>query len=203
LRSDRRVIVSRSAAARAISPAIWAVSTGATAEESATDSAFRLVSWACSPADGDGLGVADGEIAGNRPAAFPAPMSELDSPFRLGRGPTGSALCDGTLVADLAGEGDAVVTVTVEAAEGAVQVAVVTMLAVAVSFTELVALDGTGIWASRSTALASVTELTVQVAVLSPVVQPLVKVGFWVAGSATMATDTSATEPFLAETATT
>jgi hypothetical protein len=203
LRSDRRVIVSRSAAARAISPAIWAVSTGATAEESATDSAFRLVSWACSPADGDGLGVADGEIAGNRPAAFPAPMSELDSPFRLGRGPTGSALCDGTLVADLAGEGDAVVTVTVEAAEGAVQAAVVTMLAVAVSFTELVALDGTGIWASRSTALASVTELTVQVAVLSPVVQPLVKVGFWVAGSATMATDTSATEPFLAETATT
>jgi hypothetical protein len=46
-------------------------------------------------------------------------------------------------------------------------------------------------------------ELTVQVAVLSPVVQPLVNVGFWVAGSATMATDTSATEPFLAETATT
>jgi hypothetical protein len=203
LRSDRRVIVSRSAAARAISPAIWAVSTGATAEESATDSAFRLISRAFTPADGDGLEVADGEIAGNRPAAFPAPMSELDSPFRLGRGPTGSALCDGTLVADLAGEGDAVVTVTVEAAEGAVQAAVVTMLAVAVSFTELVALDGTGIWASRSTALASVTELTVQVAVLSPVVQPLVKVGFWVAGSATMATDTSATEPFLAETATT
>jgi hypothetical protein len=195
--------VSRSAAARAISPAIWAVSTGATAEESATDSAFRLISRAFTPADGDGLEVADGEIAGNRPAAFPAPMSELDSPFRLGRGPTGSALCDGTLVADLAGEGDAEVTVTVEAAEGAVQVAVVTMLAVAVSFTELVALDETGIWASRSTALASVMELTVQVAVLSPVVQPLVNVGFWVAGSATMATDTSATEPFSAETATT
>ena len=199
--------MSRSAAARAISPAIWAVSTGAMAEESATDSAFRLVSRAWSPADGDGLGVADGEIAGNRPAAFPAPMSELDSPFRLGRGPTGSALCDGTLVADLAGEGDAdaEVTVTVEAAEGAVQVAVVTMLAVAVSCTELteVALDETGIWASRSTALASVTELTVQVAVLSPVVQPLVKVGFWAAGSAAMVTDTSAAEPFLAETATT
>lgn len=124
------------------------------AEESATDSAFRLVSWVCTPADGDGLGVADGEIAGNRPAAFPAPMSELDSPFRLGRGPTGSALCDGALVADLAGEGDAEVTVTVEAAEGAVQVAVATMLAVAVSFTELteVARDETGIWASRSTA---------------------------------------------------
>jgi hypothetical protein len=207
LRSERRVSVSRSAAARAIRPAIWAVSTGAMAEESATDSAFRLISRACSPADGDGLGVADGEIAGNRPAAFPAPMSELDSPFRLGRGPTGSALCDGALVADLAGEGDAdaEVTVTVDAAEGAVQVAVVTMLAVAVSFTELteVALDETGIWASRSTAFWSVTELTVQVAVLSPVVQPLVKVGFWAAGSAAIATDTSAAEPFLAETATT
>jgi hypothetical protein len=197
--------VSRSATAKAISPAIWAVSTGAMAEESATDSAFRLVSCACAPVDGDGLGVADGEIAGNRPAAFPAPMSELDSPFRLGRGPTGSAFCDGTFVADLVGEGDAdaEVTVTVEAAEGAVQVAVVTMLAVAVSFTELVALDETGIWAPRSTALASVTELTVQVAVLSPVVQPLVKVGFWVAGSAAIVTDTSAAEPFLAETATT
>jgi hypothetical protein len=203
LRSDKRVSVSKSATARAIRPAIWAVSTGAMAEESATDSAFRLVSWACAPVEGDGLGVAEGEIAGNRPAAFPAPMSELDSPFRLGRGPTGSARCDGAFVADLVGEADAEVTVTVEAAEGAVQVAVVTMLAVAVSFTELVALDETGIWASRSTALASVTELTVQVAVLSPVVQPLVKVGFWVAGSAEIATDTSAAEPFLAETATT
>jgi hypothetical protein len=130
-------------------------------------------------------------------------MSELDSPFRRGRGPTGSALCGGALVADLAGEGDAEVTVTVEAAEGAAQVAVVTMLAVAVSFTELVALDETGIWASRSTAFWSVTELTVQVAVLSPVVQPLVKVGFWAAGSAVIVTDTSAAEPFLAETATT
>lgn len=203
LRSDRRVSVSKSATARAISPAIWAVSTGAMAEESATDWAFRLVSCACAPVDGDGLGVADGEIAGNRPAAFPAPMSELDSPFRLGRGPTGSALGDGGVVADLVGEGAAEVMVTVEAAEGAVQVAVVTMLAVAVSFNELVALDETGIWASRSTALVSVTELTVQVAVLSPVVQPLVKVGFWVAGSAAIVTDTSAAEPFLAETATT
>lgn len=151
------------------------------AEESAIDSAFRLVSRAGIPADGVGLGVADGEIAGNRPAAFPAPMSELDSPFRLGSGPTGSALRAGTLVADLVGEGDvdAEVMVTVEAAEGAVQVAVVTMLAVAVSFSEVtVALDETGTWTSRSTALASVTELTVQVAVLSPVVQPLVKAGF-------------------------
>jgi hypothetical protein len=205
LRSDRRVSVSTSATARAISPAIWAVSTGAIAEESATELAFLLVSAACTPVDADGLGVADGEIAGNRPAAFPAPMSELDSPFRLGRGPTGSALCDGRFVAFglVLGDADAEVMVTVEAAEGAVQVAVVTMLAVAVSFTELVALDEIGIWASRSTDLASVTELTVQVAVLSPVVQPLVKVGFWVAGSAAIVTDTSATEPFLAETATT
>jgi hypothetical protein len=205
LRSDRRVSVSRSATARAMSPAIWAVSTGVMADESATELAFRLVSAACTPVDADGLGVADGEIAGNRPAAFPAPMSELDSLFRLGRGPTGSALCDGRFVADLVGEGDAdaEVTVTVEAAEGAVQVAVVTMLAVAVSFSEPVALAETGSWASRSTALALVTELTVQSAVLSPVLQPLVKVGFWVAGSAVIVTDTSATGPFLAETATT
>lgn len=109
-------------------------------------------------------------------------MSELDSPFRLGRGPAGSALRDGMVVADFVGEGSAFadVTVTVEAAAGAVQVAVVTMLAVAVSFTELtdLALDETGTCASRSTAFWSVTEPTVQVAVLSPVAQPLVNVGF-------------------------
>ena len=43
LRKDRRVIVSSNAVASAMSPAIWAVSTGARVEESATDSAFRRV----------------------------------------------------------------------------------------------------------------------------------------------------------------
>jgi hypothetical protein len=205
LRKDRRVIVSSSAVASAMSPAIWAVSTGARVEESATDSAFRRVACACSWADGDGVGVAAGEIAGNRPEAFPAPMSELDTLFRLGMEPTGSAVSGGALVADVVGEADAEVTVTVAAAAGGVHVVVVTMLAVAVSFTELteLALDETGTWASMSTVLESATEPTVQVAVLSPFAQPLVNVAFWLAGSVVRVTDTSAAEPFLVETATT
>jgi hypothetical protein len=44
--------------------------------------------------------VLEGTIAGNKPAALPAPMSELDTPLRAGTGPSGSgvsgdALADG------------------------------------------------------------------------------------------------------------
>ena len=126
------------------------------------------------------MGVADGEIAGNRPAAFPAPMSELDTLFRLGMGPIGRAVSGRALAADVVGEADAEVTVTVAAAAGGVHLAVVAMLAVAVSFTELteVALDETGTWASMSTVLESATEPMVQVAVLSLLAQPLVNVAF-------------------------
>jgi hypothetical protein len=203
-----RVNVSAMAAASAMSPAIWAVRTGARAEESAAVAAFRLVLRGAGVADG--LGVAEaagaGEIAGNRPAALPAPISELETPLSSGRGPSGmmlsgSAFADDALAGALA---DAEVTVTVASASGGVHFAVVTMLAVAVSFTELteVALDATGTCASRSTALSPETEVTVQVAVLSPVVQPLVKVGFWLDGWAVSVTETSAAEPFSVETAT-
>ena len=136
------------------------MNTGARVAESATGEAFFCLpagSWA--PGDGDGVGVADGEIAGNRPDALPAPMSELEAPMseletplRSGMGPSGSAASGEGVAEDLAGEGDgddaadAEVTVTVAADEGAVHFTVVTTLAVAVSFTELteVALDATG-----------------------------------------------------------
>ncbi len=139
------------------------MNTGARAAESATGEAFFCLSarpWP--PGDGDGVGVAEGEIAGNRPDALPAPMSEveepmseLDTPLRSGRGPSGSAASGGGAAEDLAAEGDAddavdaAVTATLTAADGAVHFTVVTTLAVAVSCTELteVALDATGIWA--------------------------------------------------------
>jgi hypothetical protein len=195
------------AAASATSPAIWAVRTGARAEESAAVAAFRLVLRAVGAADGLGAAAeaaGDGEIAGNRPAALPAPISELETLLSSGRGPSGMMLSGNACADDLALAGDLAdgeVTVTVASASGGVHFAVVTMLAVAVSFTELT-LDATGICASRSTALSPETELTVQVAVLSPVVQPLVNVGFWLDGWAVSVTETSAAEPFSVETAT-
>lgn len=76
-------------------------------------------------------------------------MSELETPFRLGTRPSGSAVCGEALAEGVVGEADAEVTATVPTAEGGVHVTVVTMLAVAFSFTELTedALDATGIWA--------------------------------------------------------
>jgi hypothetical protein len=79
------------------------------------------------------------------------------------------------------------------------------MLAVAVSFTEVieVAPDATGICAWRSAGCLSDTELTVQLAVPSPLAQPLVNVGFWLEGWPTRATDTFAADPlFSVETCT-
>ncbi len=97
------------------------------------------------------------------------------------------------------------VTATVCAAEGRVHFTVVTTLAVAVSLTELteIAPAATGTCASRSTACRSDTEPTVHVAVLFPLAQPLVNVGFWLDGCAVSVTDTPAADPFSAETATT
>ena len=138
----------------AMSPATWAVKTG---EESATGAAFCLPSGGRTPGDGDGPGVSEGEIAGNRPAALPAlmselEMSELETPLSSGMGPSGSAVSGGALAEDLAGDADAdgaAVTATVTAAEGGAHFAVVTTAAVAVSFTELTELApaATGIWA--------------------------------------------------------
>ncbi len=162
--------------------------------------------------------MAEGEIAGNRPDALPArmsevetPMRELVTPLRSGMGPSGSAASGDGLAEDLAGEGDAddaadaEVTATVAAAEGAVHFTVVTTLAVAVSVTELteVALDATGIWAWRSTGCWSDTAARAHAAVAFPLAQPLVNFGFWLADCVVRVTDTSEADPFSAETVTT
>ncbi len=99
--------------------------------------------------------MADGMIAGNRLDALPAPISELETPLRFGMGPSGSVVSGGEPLADdladdSAGAADAAaVTATVSLADGGVHFTEVTMLAVAVSFTEVteVALDATGICA--------------------------------------------------------
>ena len=158
---------------------------------------------------GEGPGVADGLIAGNRPEALPAPMSWLETPLRFGIGPSGSVLSGRTPaeeVADVAGEAEAAVTATVSVADGGVHFSVVATLAAAVSFTEVteVALAATGICALSDAGFLSETELTVQLAVPSPLAQPLVNAGFWLDGWAVRATVTAATEPlFSVETCTT
>ncbi len=198
------------ATASAISPATWPVSPGLTnamAEESGAG--LRWLPGAGLP--GEGLGVVDGLIAGNRPAALPAPMSWLETPLRFGIGPSGSVLSGRTPadeVPDLAGEAEAeaAVTATVSAADGGVHFWLVAMLAVAVSFTEVteVALAATGICALSETGCLSDTVLTVQLAVPAPLAQPLVNVGFCPDGWAVRATVTSAAEPlFPVETRTT
>ena len=198
------------ATASAISPATWPVSPGSTnamAEESGTG--LRCPPGAGVP--GEGLGVADGLIAGNRPAALPAPMSWLEAPLRSGIGPSGSAPSGTTpagdeLAGDVAGEAEAEVTATVTAADGGVHFCVETMLAVAVSFTEVteVALAATGICALSETGCLSDTELIVQLAVPAPLAQPLTNLGFWPDGWAVRATVTSVAEPlFSVETPTT
>ncbi len=97
------------------------------------------------------------------------------------------------------------VTATVSAAAGGVHVAVVTMLAVAVSFTELteLAFDATAIWAFREAGSLTVTELRAHEAVPSPLGQPLVNSGFWLDGCAVSVTDTFETDPPTVETSTT
>jgi hypothetical protein len=155
---------------------------------------------------GEGLGVADGLIAGNRPEALPAPMSWLETPLRFGIGPSGSVLSGRTPaeeVADLVGEAAAAVTATVSVADGGVHFPVVATLAVAVSFTELteVAFDATAICAFRLVAFV-VTELRLHEAVPS-LAHPLLNVGFWLDGCAVSATDTSEAVPFLVDTCTT
>jgi hypothetical protein len=154
-------------------------------------------------------------IVGKRPAALPEPMSLLDSPFSSGTGSTGTggrfAACSG-LCAEVVGEAVAVavgvggdVTATVSAAAGGVHFAVVAMLAVAVSFTELteLAFDATAIRAFRVTGSFTVTELRVHEAVPSPLGQPLVNSGFWLDGCAVSVTDTFDTGPPTVETSTT
>lgn len=204
--------MSRTATASAISPATWPVSPGLTnamAEEFGLGLSCPGAAAAWLP--GKGLGVTDGLIAGNRPEASPAPMSRLVTPLRSGIGPSGRLASVGTPgddapAGDVDGEADAAVTVTVSAADGGVHFSVVTTLAVAVSFTEAteLALAATGICALRDTGFLSDTEPTAQLAVPSPLRQPLVNTGFWLAGWAARATVTPDAEPlFAVETCTT
>ena len=140
----------------AIRPATWAVSTGAwdeTASALASGSEFCLPG--CAGSAGLALGTAEGLIAGNNVAALPAPMSRLASAFRFGTGPSGSggrvALAEDAFDEWVDGWGVAAAEVTevVPDAAGGVHLTVLTMLAVAVSFTDVtdVALDATGICA--------------------------------------------------------
>jgi hypothetical protein len=122
-------------------------------------------------------------------------------------GPSGSGDSGDTLplAEGVATAGAAAVTATVSSAAGGVHFVVVTTPAAAVSVTELTELapDATGIWASRLTGCLSDTELTVQLAVLFPLPQPVVNTGFWLVGLAASVTDTSEAGPFLVETSTT
>ena len=177
-----------------------------TGEATETGPVFCLVGCAPAAAVGPGLGPDDGPTVGNRLAALPAWTNMLASPFSAGMGPSGStAMCSAAL-------GEAVpelfaataVTAVVSAAAGGVHFAVVTTLAVAVSFTELtdVAFDATGICAFRLVAFV-VTELRLHEAVPSSLAHPLVNVGFWLDGCAASVTDTSEVVPFLVDTCTT
>jgi hypothetical protein len=196
----------------AISPITCAVKTGDvsdTGDASDTGAVFPAVG--CAVAVDPDVAPCDGLIVGNRPAALPAPISWLASPFRSGTGPSGTTprfVAPGEALAlaepfPLVAE--AAVTAVVSAAAGGVHFAVVATLAVAVSFTELtaVAFDATAIWASRLTVFLAVTEPMLQEAVPSPFEQPLLKAGFWLDGWAVSATDTSEAGPFWVETCTT
>jgi hypothetical protein len=142
-------------------------------------------------------------MVGKSWVTLPTGVSVLPTPFRSGMGPSGSANSGGGPGSDGLGD-DAEVTAVISATAGAFHSCVVTMLAVAVSFTDLteVALDATEIWACRTTAALTCTVLMVQAGVPSPLVQPLVNVAFWLVGCAVSATDTSEADVFRVETRT-
>jgi len=96
-----------------------------------------------------GASTPDGMIAGNRLDALPAPTSELETLLRFGMGPSGSLVSGKGLADDLVGAARTAVMATVSAADGGVHFTEVTMLAVAVSFTEVIEVtpDATGICA--------------------------------------------------------
>jgi hypothetical protein len=174
---------------------------GESARESGTGLVLCLVGRGS--AAGVAVGTGDGVMTGKSCVALPASMSVLPTPFRSGIGPSGNsgsgrglssgALCD-----------RAEVTAVVSATVGAFHFCVVTMLAVAVSQTDLteVALDATATWACRMTGRFAETVLTVQAAVSSPLVQPWVNVAFWLVGWVVSVTDTSEADVFRVETRT-
>jgi hypothetical protein len=137
-----------------------------------------------------GTGPSDTVAPGTLPGVLPGddPLGEAEGDVDGDFDPDG----DGD------GDGDAAVTATVSDAAGGVHCTAGTMLAVAISFTELteLALAATGICASRAAGWVSETELIVHEAVPLPLAQPLVNVGFWLAGWAvsvrvTFETDTA------------
>jgi hypothetical protein len=212
---DSRPTVSMMASPRVMSPITWPVSTGSPnpmVEDTAIGwTVFRLPLAARVPGAGLGVGFADGLMLGNRPEASPALTTELETLLRSGIGPSGSVV-PGTIVPgvaggeelaeDLVGEAAGTVTATVTAADGGVHVAVVTMLAVAISRTD-VASDPAGICACRLTGDVAETEPTAHVGVVPFLLaQPLVNAGFWLEGWAVRATDTSVAGPFSVETVT-
>ena len=154
-------------------------------------------------------------MAGKSSAALPAPMSTLAALFRLGMGPSGSALRSvipaevpaGGSGADADGdaEAEAEVTAVVSVAAGGVHFEVVATAAVTVSFTELteVAFDATATLTPRVTVCLSVTEAMLHEAVPSSLAQPLLNLGRTVDGCAASLTVTPDADPFFVETCTT
>lgn len=138
-----------------------------------------------------------------------APISCPGCELIAGTAPIGRLLSTGMMPTGLlgvagAGWEAAAVTLTVAVAAGGVQAALVAMLAVAVSFTEVTeeAPNATGTCAAKDTVLVSVTERTVHFAVPSPVLQPLVNVGSRLDGSVPRARDTPEAGPFSVDTCT-
>jgi hypothetical protein len=118
-------------------------------------------------------------------------------------GPSGSSGSGARPGSDGLGD-DGEVTAVISATVGACHFCVVTMLAVAVSFTDLteVAPGATAIWACRTTGLFTGTGPTVHAAVPSPLAQPLVNVALRLVGCAASATDTPEADAFRVETRT-
>ncbi len=193
-------------------------------DASETGAAFGFFVGSARSLNGAGLDCGEGLMAGNRPAALPAPMrmleesplpmSMLASLFSAGMGPSGSTSPCVTLAEDVAcadlpeveadADAEVAATAVVSAAAGGVHWPAVAMLAVAVSVTDLteVAFDATAICASMLAGCLLVTESTLHVAVPSPLAQPLVNSGFCPDGCAVSVTDTSDSDPFSVETST-
>jgi hypothetical protein len=143
-----------------------------------------------------GTGPSDTVAPGTLPGVLPGddPLGEAEGDVDGDFDPDG----DGD------GDGDAAVTATVSDAAGGVHCTEGTMLAVAISFTELteLALAATGICAWRLTGCLSVTEVNAHSVPPLPLAQPLVKLGCWPAGSEVSVRSTPETGPFCVETVT-
>jgi hypothetical protein len=136
---DRPVMVRTMARANRIRPATRAGGSGdpgESARETDTGLVVRLVGRGC--AAGVALGTGDGVMTGKNCVALPARMTVLPTPFRSGIGPSGSAGSGmGSGSFGLRARVGIEVTAVVAATVGAFHFCAVTMLAVAVSLTDL------------------------------------------------------------------